>query len=81
VVKVVDGHESVVGDTGLASTTDGTTVGVRMHGDSVEVVVDGRTAVVVATGPGSPGTDRVGLTVQGPDAAGARFADFAVAHP
>lgn len=81
VVQVVDGHESVVGDTGLASTTDGTTVGVRMHGDSVEVVVDGRTAVVVATGPGSPGTDRVGLTVQGPDAAGARFADFAVAHP
>lgn len=80
VVKVVDGNEEVVGNTGPSPVGDGTTVAVRFQGPRIDVAVDGVVKKTVSDGAlaDAPG---VGMAVPGPDAAKARFDDFRAALP
>ncbi len=77
IVRVADGQTTQMGNTGLVSTGDGTTVGARMRGATVDILVDGKIMTTVASPP-SPGADKVGLTADGADATHARFDDFSV---
>lgn len=77
IVRVEGGQETVVGNSGFVSTGDGTTVGARVRGADVTVLVDGRPTTTLTTGP--PGdTDQVGMVATGSEANQARFDDFAI---
>ncbi|MDQ3352904.1 MAG: hypothetical protein M3507_00155 [Actinomycetota bacterium] len=81
VVKVVDGTEEVVGNTGLSSVVDGTTVAVRLRGPTIEIAIDERLAQTITDETLADAT-RAGLRVtsrSGVDAAAARFDDFVIA--
>jgi len=77
VVRVAAGEETVVGNTGLVSTGDGTTIGVRLRGADVDVMVDGRIMTTVTTGP-ADGTDMVGMVADSSEGGVVRFDDFAI---
>jgi len=76
VVRTVDGKQEQVGGTGLSAVDDGTTIGVRTHADTIEVLVNGTVATVI-TDPALAAATMVGMTVDGSDAGRARFDDFA----
>lgn len=77
VVKVVNGVQETVANTGLSPVKNGTTVAVGMQGDTIVVSLDGRVGTrVTDTAPYSAGL--VGMTVEGAGAGSARFSDFRV---
>lgn len=78
VVKVLDGQEQTVANTGTSSVKDGTTVGVRFQGQTIDVAIDGVVRASVSDGALST-ADGVGMAVWGSDAAKARFDDFRAA--
>lgn len=83
VVKVVEGIEETVGNTGLSPIADGTTVGVRMTDSIVDIVLDERVATTIVDDT-LRDAGKVGLTAHsmpGIDAAAARFDDFVVSMP
>lgn len=80
VIKVVDGDQEVVGNTGQSPTADGTTVGVRMEGDTIDVIINGRIRKTVVDDFQAE-AGKVGLTTRGPDSADARFDDFVAGLP
>lgn len=79
-IKVVDGDQEVVGNTGQSPTADGTTVAVRLRGDTVEVIINGRIRKTVVD-DFQLNAGKVGMTVRGPDAIDARFDDFVAGLP
>lgn len=80
VVKVVDGKSAQVGNTEQSPVADGTTVGVVLEGDQIQVVVNGRVAGTF-NDPDLAGVGQVGLTAKGPAAALARWDDFVGGGP
>ncbi|MCB1017663.1 MAG: hypothetical protein KDB10_21430 [Acidimicrobiales bacterium] len=80
VVKVVDGDQEVVGNTGQSPTADGTTVGVRMRGDTIDVIINGRVRKTIVDDFQAE-AGKVGLTARGPDSGDARFDDFVAGLP
>lgn len=77
VVRIAGGEQTVVANSGVASTGDGTTIGVRLRGGDVDVMIDGKVTTTVNTGA-ADGADMVGMVANGPDGAVARFDDFAI---
>ncbi len=77
-VRTVDGREEAVGNTGLSPIDDGTTVGVRMAGPVIDLVLNGRVVdtVVDETLSGADGAGLTAESIPGVDAAAARFDDF-----
>lgn len=63
-----------------APVADGTTVGVVLDGDEVQIVINGR-VVLTFTDDALAGAGRVGLTVRGEDATSVRFDDFVGGGP
>lgn len=80
IVKVVAGKDRVVGNTGLSPVADGTAVGVRVQGDTIDVLVDGRVTTTFGDVAFKDAT-MAGLTAEGLDGGKARFDDFRVAQP
>lgn len=80
VIKVVDGDQEVVGNTGQSPTADGTTVGVRLRGDTIDVIVNGRIRKTVVD-DFQVDAGKVGITTRGPDSGTARFDDFVAGLP
>lgn len=80
VVKVVDGKPAQVGNTEQSPVADGTTVGVVLEGDQIQVVVNGKVAGTF-NDPDLAGVGQVGLTAKGPGAALARWDDFVGGGP
>ncbi len=83
VIKVADGNEQVVADTGLSPVADGTAVGVRTEGPAIDVILEQR-VVRTITDDHLIDADKVGLTAQqlpGVDPGAARFDEFRVALP
>jgi hypothetical protein len=80
IVKVVAGKDRVVGNTGLSPVADGTAVGVRAQGDTIDVLVDGRVTTTFGDVAFKDAT-MAGLTVEGLEGGKARFDDFRVAQP
>lgn len=81
VIKVVDGEQDIVGNTGERSPmADGTTVAVRLEGDRIEVVVNGELRRTLDD-PFLAGVGRLGLTARGETGGAARWDDFVVALP
>lgn len=83
IFKVVDGKEETVANTGLSAIADGTTVGVRMNGDVIDVILDDLVVRTVVDDTHLD-ADKVGLTAQtsaAVDAGDSRFDDFRVALP
>ncbi|MBW3641301.1 MAG: hypothetical protein KY447_00140 [Actinobacteria bacterium] len=83
VVKVVEGNEEVVGNTGLSPIANGTTIGVRMNDTTIEIVLDHRVVTNIADET-LRAASNAGLTAQsmpGVDAASARFDDFVLGLP
>lgn len=80
VVRVREGRQETVANTGLSPVADGTTVAVRTAGRAVDVVLDGRVATTLddATFQDTP---LAGMTAAGPEPSRARFDDFRVAPP
>lgn len=70
--KVLDGKEEVVATTGLSETSDGTTVGLRGDGDTIDVVVNERVTATVVDGALRTAT-KAGMTAQGTEP---RFENF-----
>jgi len=75
VVRALAGQEQVVANTGVSAVRDGTTVGVRTSGDTIEVLVDRAVAATVSDGA-LRSAGAVGMTAGGSDAGRARFDDF-----
>lgn len=80
VIKVIDGDQEVVGNTGQSPTTDGTTVGVRLRGDTIEVIINGRIRKTIVD-EFQADAGKVGITARGPDSTDARFDDFVAGLP
>ena len=80
VIKVVEGDLEVVGNTGQSPTADGTTVGVRMEGDTIDVIINGRIRKTVVDDFQAE-AGKVGITARGPDSGDARFDDFVAGLP
>ncbi len=80
VIKVVDGDQEVVGNTGQSPTADGTTVGVRLRGDTIEVIINGRIRKTIVD-DFQVDAGKVGITARGPDSTDARFDDFVAGLP
>ncbi|HMQ27014.1 MAG TPA: hypothetical protein PKA98_13575 [Acidimicrobiales bacterium] len=80
VIKVVDGDQEVVGNTGQSPTADGTTVGVRMEGDTIDVIINGRIRKTIVDDFQAE-AGKVGVTARGPDSGDARFDDFVAGLP
>lgn len=80
VIKVSDGDTEVVGNTGQSPTVDGTTIAVRMVGDTTGVVVNGRLRKTLVD-DFLAAAGGVGITGKGPDAEDARFDDFVAGLP
>lgn len=80
VIKVVDGDQEVVGNTGQSPTADGTTVGVRLRGDTIEVIINGRIRKTIVD-DFQADAGKVGITARGPDSTDARFDDFVAGLP
>jgi hypothetical protein len=78
VVRTVDGKKESVGSTGLSAVQDGTTIGVTTHGGTIEVLVNGNVTTVISD-PALGDATMAGMTVDGSDAAQARFDDFSYA--
>lgn len=80
VIKVVDGNQEVVGNTGQSPTADGTTVAVRMEGDTIDVIINGRIRKTIVD-DFQADAGKVGLTARGADSGDARFDDFVAGLP
>lgn len=80
IIKVVDGDQEVVGNTGQSPTIDGTTVAVRMQGDTIDLIVNGRVRKTVVD-DFQANAGKVGITARGPDSGDARFDDFVAGLP
>lgn len=80
VIKVVEGDQEVVGNTGQSPTGDGTTVAVRLRGDTIEVIVNGRIRKTVVD-EFQAEAGKVGITARGADSGDARFDDFVAGLP
>jgi hypothetical protein len=76
-VKVTDGRQVAIANTGFSRLDDGTVLGVRSFGDTLDVVLGGRVARTVVDGSFRDGP-MAGMIAAGPDAAGARFDDFRI---
>jgi hypothetical protein len=63
VVKVVDGREMVVANTGLSGTADGTALGVRLQGETIDLILNSR-VVSTITDPELAGANSVGLAAR-----------------
>lgn len=71
-IKVVDGQEQAVVNTGLSATVDGTTIGVRLEGDVIDLILGSRVAISL-TDPELVDATGLGLTARNSDA---RFDDL-----
>ncbi len=80
VIKVVDGTQEVVGNTGQSPTADGTTVAVRMEGDTIDVIINGRIRKTIVDDFQAE-AGKVGVTARGADSGDARFDDFVAGLP
>lgn len=82
VVKVVDGKQEVVDNTGPESPVrNGTTIAVRLAGETIDVIVDGRVRVRIQDDTFSD-AGKVGMTTpKGDDGMLARFDDFVASLP
>lgn len=80
VIKVVDGDQEVVGNTGQSPTGDGTTIAVRLRGDTIDVIVNGRIRKTVVDDFQAE-AGKVGITARGADSGDARFDDFVAGLP
>jgi hypothetical protein len=80
VIKVVDGDQEVVGNTGQSPTADGTTVGVRLRGDTIEVIVNGRVRKTIVD-DFQVDAGKVGITARGPASGDTRWDDFVAGLP
>lgn len=78
--EVVDGRDRAVSNTGLSSTTPGTTLAVATRGDVAEVALDGVVKATV-TDPDLAGPAAVGLIEAKDEGAKARFSELRVATP
>lgn len=72
---VQDGRARAVANTGLSAVRSGTQVGVVLNGPTIQVVVNSRVMRTVSN-PALDNATMVGMTVDGPDAPAARFAEF-----
>ncbi len=80
IIKVVEGDQEVIGNTGQSPTADGSTVGVRLRGDTVDVIVNGRVRKTIVD-DFQVDAGKVGITARGPDSGDARFDDFVAGLP
>lgn len=80
IVKVTNGDQEVVGNTGQSPVGDGTTIGVRLRGDTIEVIVNGRIRKTIVD-DFQARAGKVGMTAKGEDAGDTRFDDFVVGLP
>ncbi len=80
IIKVDGGVQEVMGNTGQSPTSDGTTVAVRMRGDTIDVIVNGRVRKTVVDGFQAD-AGKVGITARGADSGEARFDDFVAGLP
>ena len=80
VIKVVDGDQAVVGNTGQSPTADGTTVAVRMQGDTIDVIINGRIRKTIVDDFQAE-AGKVGITARGAESGDARFDDFVAGLP
>lgn len=62
-VKVVDGREQAVATTGLSATANGTAIGVRQSGETIDLILDSR-VVTTITDPELADATGVGLTAR-----------------
>lgn len=76
-VKVVDGREQAVVNTGLSATADGTVVGVRLSGETIDLILDSR-VVTTINDPELAGATGIGLTARD---ATARLDDLRIDQP
>ncbi|MBL8775650.1 MAG: hypothetical protein JNK12_06960 [Acidimicrobiales bacterium] len=80
IIKVTDGNQEVVGNTGQSPTSDGSTVGVRLRGDTIDVIVNGRIRKTIVD-DFQVDAGKVGITARGPESGDARFDDFVAGLP
>lgn len=80
IIKVTDGDQEVIGNTGQSPTSDGSTVGVRLRGDTIDVIVNGRIRKTIVD-DFQVDAGKVGITARGPDSGDARFDDFVAGLP
>ena len=80
IIKVVDGDQEVIGNTGQSPTADGTTVGVRLRGETIDVIVNGRIRKSIVD-DFQVNAGKVGITARCPDSGDARFDDFVAGLP
>lgn len=80
IVKVTNGDQEVVGNTGQSPVGDGTTIGVRLRGSTIEVIVNGRIRKTIVD-DFQARAGKAGMTAKGEDAGDARFDDFVVGLP
>lgn len=80
IIKVVEGDQEVVGNTGQSPTADGTTVAVRMEGDTIDVIINGRIRKTVVDDFQAE-AGKVGITARGAESGDARFDDFVAGLP
>ena len=80
IIKVVDGDQEVIGNTGQSPTADGSTVGVRLRGDTIDVIINGRIRKTIVD-DFQVDAGKVGVTARGPDSGDARFDDFVAGLP
>jgi hypothetical protein len=73
--KVIGGDAERVATTGLLGTTDRMTVGVRLQGDTIDVIVNGAVRATIVDGTFVDAT-KVGMTVEKSGAGEARFDEF-----
>ena len=77
---MTDSAAEVVGNTGQSPTADGTTVAVRLHDDTIEVIINGKIRKTIVDDFQATAT-KVGITTKGPEAGDARFDDFVAGLP
>jgi hypothetical protein len=63
VVKVVDGREQVMASTGLSDTADGTVLGIRLSGETIDLILDSR-VVTTINDPELADATVIGLTAR-----------------
>ncbi len=77
ITKTVDGKRESVANTGYSAVQDGTTVSVRLRGESIDVAVNGEVRKTISDGALARAR-RVGMTAGEPGGRDARFDDFQV---